>query len=72
MPADRLVQLVRLARLLRKPMTASDVAKALDCCKPSAYRRIRELRESGIKIRVTKQASGLKTGPRAAVYRLEG
>jgi predicted transcriptional regulator len=56
----------RLSRLLRrKPMTAEQIAKAMGCCKPIAYARIRAL---GDVVSREQRAPGSKRGPRPWIY----
>jgi len=58
----------RLAALLkRKPLTARQVADELECCRPTAYQRIRALEERGDAVfKIAAPAEG--TGPRPVAY----
>ncbi len=57
------------AMLRRKSMTAKAIAKALKCCKPSAYHRLAALSERGEKLE-TETVRESSTGPSATAYRL--
>lgn len=64
-------ELDRLAALLRArgPLTAAQVARALKCCKPAAYARIRALSARESVYQVSKPRKG-KRGPVPVAYGL--
>lgn len=61
----------RLAALLRKrgPLTAAQIATALECCKPAAYARIKALMDRMSVYQVAKPRRG-KRGPNPIAYGL--
>lgn len=60
--------LIKLATLLKRgPLTAREIAKALDCCKPIAYKRLRALKKRGVVLFET-PAPRSSTGPKAKAY----
>ncbi len=65
---DHSRNLDRLRALLkRKPLTARQVAEALECCRPTAYARIEALIARGDQV-FTIQATSTGTGPRPVAY----
>jgi hypothetical protein len=57
------------ALIRRRPMTARKIAKALRCCLPTAYQRLRALERRGEAV-FSQPADGRekRTGPRALEY----
>lgn len=58
-----------LKEYLRDYCTASALAEAMGCSKPTAYARIRALAASGVELESTLVREG-RTGPPANAYRL--
>jgi predicted ArsR family transcriptional regulator len=57
-----------LAALLRKqPRTVRQIAEAMGCCRPVAYKRLSDLRKRGEVYALPAQRTG-RPGPRAALY----
>ncbi len=48
-------------------MTASQIAYRMGCSKPSAYKRVRTLRERGLPIQVERVRDGI-SGPQAEAF----
>jgi predicted transcriptional regulator len=59
---DRLSQLLR-----RKPMTARAIAEHMNCRKPTAYQRLRDLQKRGEEV-FTTQVRESDTGPLSTAY----
>jgi predicted transcriptional regulator len=60
---DRLVALLR-----RKPSTARQIAKDLECSIPTAYVRVRELKRRGLTVFEAADAACKQTGPAPILY----
>lgn len=59
----------QLAELLRsRPHTAKEIAKALKCCKPTAYKRIKALVRRGDRIYTVIEMRDGISGPPPALY----
>jgi predicted ArsR family transcriptional regulator len=57
-----------MALLKRKPMTARQIADALDCCRPSAYQRLQALRKRGVFVYTMPPQKGTGPGVRPVYY----
>ncbi len=60
--------LKKLARLLRKPKTARELAQAMGCATPTIYLRLEALRDQGMKIETTASQDPGRSGPVATLY----
>lgn len=58
----------KLAALLRKkPLTGLEIAKAMGCCKPAAYQRVRGLIDRGVNVYTVTERTK-RTGPVARAF----
>ena len=54
--------------LKRNPMTAQEIAKALNCGKPIAYKRLQALKERGVTLFELPSPRPSKTGPKPIAF----
>lgn len=62
-------KLVKLFVSRAKPLTAAKIAASLDCARPVAYCRLKDLKSMGVKFKISKVRDSL-TGPPAIAYSL--